>query len=497
MELELPRCTPEAAGIPSAAVARYIRSLCASGLAMHDVLIMRHGRLCFEGYWKPFDASFRHRLYSCSKSIASCAVGVLCENGTLSLEDKVLSFFPDKAPKEPHPWLAEMTVRDLLCMSTCFDEGTNYSAADPDWEDTYFSAVPTHKPGQVYHYCTTGSSMLCSIVKRASGMQFMEVLRPAFDALGISKEAFCVEQPCGVEWGGSGVCMTAREFLAFSDLCTHYGLHKGRQLLPRAYMLAATGFQIDNSVCEHTGPDSGVGYGYQFRRMRRGFCMRGMGGQFALCLPEYDLTLITNAYDRLSEERLTEIFDAFFREIEPALCDAPLAEDTDAQTALFALADSLTLPLPLGARTSPMAHALNGRVYRMAENPLDWKWLRFAFTEDGGTLHYENATGIHALPFGTSAYAEAPFPETQYSGVRIGTPLGRGYRALTAAAWPSQKELVMLCQIADIYHGNLRISFAFEQDTVTLFARKHAEWFLDTYEGFASGAAHAEGQARA
>lgn len=50
-----------------------------------------------------------------------------------------------------------------------------------------------------------------------------------------------------------------------------------------------------------------------------GFAMHGMGGQFALCLPDKSLTLITNAYDELNAHALCTVFDAFWEEIYPNL----------------------------------------------------------------------------------------------------------------------------------------------------------------------------------
>ena len=94
----MPHCTPEQAGIPSASIEKYLRKLAEGRLVMHDVLVARDGKLCYEAYWKPFDPEFRHRLYSCSKSFVSVAIGMLIERGQLSLEDKCVDFFSDKAP---------------------------------------------------------------------------------------------------------------------------------------------------------------------------------------------------------------------------------------------------------------------------------------------------------------------------------------------------------------------------------------------------------------
>jgi len=485
----MPRCTPERAGVPSAAIEAYLKALQEQKLALHALMMVRHGQVVFETYWKPMDETFRHRLYSCSKSFVSCAVGLLVERGLLHLDDKAVSFFPDKAPADPHPWLAMMTIRDLLRMSTCYERGASYSPSDPDWEATFFTDEISHVPGAVFSYCTTATTMLCMIIRRVSGQEFTQVLRPVFDALGISNELYCIETPCGHEWGGSGVMATTREFAKFANLVTHYGEHEGRHLLPRDYLIEATSKQIDNSV-DHACVDEGAGYGYQFWVTRNnGFLFNGMGCQFALCLPREDFILVTNGYEELNKKASGEIFNAFWREIYPALNAAPLPEDKAAHEALLRRASSLELLRPDGALTSPIAAAVNGVAYRMAENRMGIRRVRFEFRGDEGTMRYETERGEHALPFGFGKQVACAFPETHYNGRRIGTPLGRGLSCQVSAAWQRENELMIYCHVIDMHLAQLRIAVSFGNGAVTLHTAKHAEFILQEYAGFASGRA--------
>ena len=90
--------TPENAGVPSAAIERFIDRLEGSRLCMHDFLMIKGGGVLAEGYWKPFHADRRHRMYSVSKSFVSIAVGVMIGEGKLSLDDPVAGFFPELLP---------------------------------------------------------------------------------------------------------------------------------------------------------------------------------------------------------------------------------------------------------------------------------------------------------------------------------------------------------------------------------------------------------------
>lgn len=478
--------TPEREGIPSRAIERYLRALQAQGMYMHSVLFVRHGKIVSEAYYKPFGPEFRHRLYSCSKSFVSVAVGVLAERGFINLSDKCVDYFPELSAGADE-YLRETTIRDLLRMAAPYTRGANYSPRDPNWEKTFFTDEVSHVPGTVFSYCTSGTTMLCAIIRRVTGGDFLDVLRPAFDEIGVSRDIFSIETPEGIQWGGSGVCATPREFAKFANLCMHYGLHEGKQLLPRAYMMEATSRQIDNSL--YAGNlDAAQGYGYQFWRTQNGgFAFYGMGGQYALCFPEKDFMLVTTGYEELAMGSRMEIFGALWREVFPELRDGPLPEDEAAAADLKMRMDSLVLAHAEGAADSPMRAQIDGKTYLMRENAMGMKRVRFDFADGEAVMRYENATGAHALRFGILKNVEQEFAEI-YSGRRIGVPMGKGYDCFCSAAWTAEDTLMLHCHVADIHLGQLRMAAAFKGNTLTLNAVKHAEWFLDEYQGFASGA---------
>lgn len=487
-----PICTPEEAGAPSDAVERYMRAVAENDLQMHGVIMTRNGKCFYESYWKPFTPEFPHRLYSCSKSFVSVAVGMAVEQGYIRLDDKCLSFFPDRAPKDPHPYLARMTIRDLLRMASCWTKGANYTAASPDWEETFFTDEVGHVPGTVYSYCTSGTTMLCDILYRATGKQFLQILRPVFDEIGVG-EAFCVEAPVGggkyIEWGGSGVVMTMRDFAKFANLCMRYGRYGDKQLLPEAYMREATSWQIDNSLTGNND-DEMQGYGYQFWMTKNGgFSFHGMGGQYAVCFPEKDLVIATTGYEELKKTGRLELFRALWRELWPEISDTPLPENPAARKKLLAFGETLSLAVAPGEKDSPVRKLADGKTYRMDENPMGIRWTRFRFTEGGGVWEYENATGEHAIRFAFGSHEKQEFPE-RYRAIQIDKQAEKGYTSYVSAGFRGDT-LLLYIHVADVYLGQLRLAVCFRDDTVTLNGYKHAEWFLDEFEGFASGQAEA------
>ncbi len=67
-------------------------------------MFLRHGKVIAEGWWNPYKPELRHTLYSTSKSFTATAVGFAVSENRLSVNDKVVSFFPDELPDSVSPY---------------------------------------------------------------------------------------------------------------------------------------------------------------------------------------------------------------------------------------------------------------------------------------------------------------------------------------------------------------------------------------------------------
>ena len=92
----LPRSTPEQQGISSSRLNSFLDEVAKSRIEFHSIMIVRHGHVIAEGWWAPYNASLKHTLYSLSKSFTSTAVGLAVNEGLFSIEDSVISFFPER-----------------------------------------------------------------------------------------------------------------------------------------------------------------------------------------------------------------------------------------------------------------------------------------------------------------------------------------------------------------------------------------------------------------
>lgn len=484
--------TPESVGISSKNILGFLDQIEREGVYLHSFALLKGEEIFAEAYRPPFDENWLHRMYSVSKTFTSMAVGILVGDGTISLDDKVVDFFPDYCHDDMHLYLKETTIRDLLMMSTPFSV-PSYGWRMPthwekDWVWTFFHAPVDHPAGTVFNYDTAGTYMLCAIVERVTGKDFLTFLKErALLKTGFSPDSWCVKAPEGYAWGGSGVECTLIDLARFARLVMNGGEWLGEQLLPADYVKAATSRQIDN--CQDGFPTHGHstnGYGYQiWITPDNTFSFLGMGTQLAICMPEEDLLFVCTADTQGNGDAYATVFHSLWQWIKEPIGEA-LPEDPEALAALEERLNALTYPVVEGAKTSSISGYVNGKTYVLNDNPMDIKRIAVTFNGDEGVLSWENAQGHKELPFGIGKAVRSTFPQDGYFGDTIGTPADR-YGCMASGAWTDDNKFRLKIDLIDAYFGNLTIHLGYKGDQMGIYMQKHAEFFLDEYQGFAGG----------
>lgn len=371
----LPRSSPEAQGVSSSGVLAFIEAADESIDAMHSFMLVRHGHVVAEGWWAPYDAEAPHSLYSLSKSFTSTAVGLAVAEGKLSVDDEVLKFFPDDAPAAPSDKLKSMRISDLLRMSTGHQDEPQVMRSE-HWAKAFLAQPVPHKPGTHFLYNTSATYMLSAIVQKATGEPVLEYLRPRlFEPLGIENPTWGTS-PQGVTLGGYGLSVRTEDIARFGQLYLQKGKWRGKQLVPEAWVEAATARQTSNG--SNPKSDWDQGYGYQFWRSRHG-AYRGDGafGQYCIVLPEQDAVIAITS----GVKDMQGVLDLVWDKLLPALKPEALAADDGARGKLEARLDGLSLRLPAGSGTPEGAEKVLGKVYAFPVN--DRKVESIALEGDG------------------------------------------------------------------------------------------------------------------
>ena len=362
----LPRSTPEAQGVSSTDILRFVEEAEQKIDALHSFMMVRRGHVVAEGWWAPFAAGEPHMMFSLSKSFTSTAVGLAVAEGKLSVDDPVLSFFPDEAPAEPGDNLKAMRVRDLLTMTAGHHQEDLHDfpyGSEESVVKKFFALPIAHKPGTFFVYNTPASYMLSAVVQKVTGQAVLDYLRPRlFEPLGIDDPAWEASKQ-GVSMGGFGLSVRTEDIAKFGELYLRKGMWRGKQLIPASWVETATARHVSNGSAPAS--DWEQGYGFQFWRSRHGF-YRGDGahGQFCLVLPQYDTVIAITSGTR----DMASVMNLVWDRLVPALEPSALPADVAGQRALSAKLTSLTLRPPQGQPFSRVARTVAGKRFVFAEN---------------------------------------------------------------------------------------------------------------------------------
>ena len=482
--------TPESLGLSSADITRVLEGLEDAGLSMHSMLVMKDGYIVAEGYSDYFDENSLHRMYSVSKSFVAMAVGLLAEEGKISLDDTIDKYFPEYVTGNTDPRITKAKIVDLLMMASPFDKVASCGDGEEDWIYEFFDGLEGDDakymkyPGTTFCYDTGATHILSTIVERETGMPFLEYLKQkALLEVGFSENSWCVKapDPAGYSWGGSGVMCTTRDLAVFANLVMNKGEYNGKQLLPREYVEAATSYQISTREAEGNNEYYGSGYGYQIWMNPYGFAFMGMGGQVAYCVPDKGLVIVFTADNQGNGDAVEIVYDLVVEHIIKKTSADSMPENQAAYARMLEALDGMEIPYQSGSSTSSRLSSINGKTYVANGDGAKISSFRLDFDGDEGTLTYVTPRGEKVLYFGIGKNVECLLDEPQYYGDTIGQPNGVGYRCLCSGAWTSSTTFVLRVQVIDDYFGNMTITFDLDSSP-TLKSKKTAEWFLAEYE---------------
>ena len=534
---------PEAKGISASCIIDTLSEIDIRGISMHSFLLCKDDCLVAEGYYAPVKKDDLHRMFSVTKSFVSIAIGLLQEEGRLSLDDSIVKFFPEYVPNtsEAHPWLLATTIRDMLSMRSCH-ASTTYDkfSSKTDWVKSFFTVAPTHKPGTVFHYDTSATHTLCALVEKLTGMKMLDYLRnKVLNEIGFSKEAYCLTDGFGVSMGGSGLMATSRDLMCFALLILHNGKLNGKQYISADYIKEATSFQTATCV---TGPvpSESQGYGLQFWiGEHNSIVCYGMGGQLAILLPEYNTAIVTTADTQGYQGGNQVIYDAIFRHILPELekRQTPWTQSDEEKLAFEQFMSKLAIrPLDHNKsafeawnnksenvndintsfltnfrqimssfegtyvikKTSDAAKAIDKNII----NETIWDEISFEMSDSlTSSCTGKVSLKCHVFPsimdstvdspvtfeFGFGALKEGTLNMTTHMGNRADEPVPVSMRYAASAEWLSENMLYIRVHLLDTSVGSIHIQAAFGESDVTIFLRKQEETLFGEFSGHLYG----------
>jgi hypothetical protein len=468
----LPRGVPEAEGVSSKAIITFLDSAASNKRTeFHSFMLLRHGKVIAEGWWNPYGPGLKHTLYSTSKSFTSTAVGLAISEKKLSLDDKIISFFPESLPDTVSTFLAELKIKNLLSMST--GQRRESSTTVNDWVRAFLETPVTTEPGTRYRYSSMASFMLSAIVQKVTGEKVIDYLTPRlFDPLGI-EGADWETNPQGINTGGWGLRVKTEDMAKLGQLYLQKGKWNGKQILTKEWVEEATSLKIYQNPGmtqskRDSSNDSMQGYCYQFWRARNNSYMaNGADGQFILVIPDKDAVVVFTAE---STDMWGEL-DMVWKYLYPGIMDSSLPEDQQSVTVMKQKLASLAVPVPPKSENEALSTKISGKIITLKENQRQIKSVTLQFRDNLCILNLNADTATYDLSFGSGKWR---LGETKMHGPNLFTRAWGNlsglppFRIAGAYTWKDEKTIELTLRFIDCMHTR-RFTFSFDDNNKVLF----------------------------
>ena len=284
------RISARRAGLSSRAVyALFHRLSHARGAVPHSAVLLVNGKCVAEVSSPGYSARLPHATFSMCKTVTGLAILMLVEDGQLSLDDKVASFFPElRTP----PRMKNLTVRHLLRMQSGVSFGEAGAAVETDYARAFLESSLRFEPGTAFSYNSMNSYMLAAIHRRITGITLTEFLEARLWRPLDIRTPFWETCPKGIEKGGWGLYLSTEAMARLGQLFLDKGTYNGRRIIGED--LLAEAVSTPAAVPERVGA---FDYGYQLWVERTGesFLFNGILGQNVWVYPKRKLVFAVTA----------------------------------------------------------------------------------------------------------------------------------------------------------------------------------------------------------
>jgi CubicO group peptidase (beta-lactamase class C family) len=258
--------------------------------------VIQNDSIRYEEYWGFGSRTSKTNSFSAGKSIVSILVGIAIEEGAIdSIHQKVIDFIPEYKNKK-YPYNSEVTVEDLLTMSSGMDWNEGYinplaitaeAYLTEELEELMFQINFTSKPGAKWNYQSGNTQVLGILLERATGIRLSKYaseklwkpLKATDDAL------WMLDHENGLEKAYCCFNSNALDFARFGHLYLNDGRWKGQQIVDSSYVATS----LKASLNEQYGYSWWL---YNTEYKYPVFCMSGINGQYVINIPELNLVAV-------------------------------------------------------------------------------------------------------------------------------------------------------------------------------------------------------------
>ncbi len=296
---------------------------------VHSLLVVKGGKLAFEGYYNGWHKDTVHQLQSVTKSIVATLLGCALQNGFIHNEQELISkYYPDFSLDGTKQ---KITIQDLLTQRHGM-KWKEFPWDDPDnnwrkvletegnWYELILKTPMDTVSGSMFNYSSAAPVLTAGIIQNASKMNidiFAE--KYLFSYLDITNYRFWQGNGGAQNNGMALLSLTSRDMAKIGQLYLQKGKWNNVQVIPESFVEAATSPMVKNA--ERNGFYSSYDYGYFWwsnpvtndNLKSNVFLARGAGGQNIIVSPEQNMVVVITAWNMQQPNKVQTIFENYLQ----------------------------------------------------------------------------------------------------------------------------------------------------------------------------------------
>ena len=279
-------------------------------------LIIKNDSIFYEWYAEDYTKKSKTNSFSMAKSITTSLLGKAIMDGHIKSLDQPVSDFYEEFKG------SKTTVGDLSSMASGLDWVESYTSPfsitaranyDDDLAVTILDQNVVNPPGKKFEYLSGSTQLLGMVIQKATNIPLAKYLSTSFwQPLGTSENALWQLDDSNNRLAKAFCCISsnARDFSRFGKLYKDHGRWKGKQILDSTFVARATTPRFE-------GEPYGYGFWISDYLDKDIFLMRGILGQYVICIPEDNL-IITRLGHHRSKVTINSFPSDFYTFIDEA-----------------------------------------------------------------------------------------------------------------------------------------------------------------------------------
>lgn len=261
-------------------------------------LVVEGDEIIHESYYDDYSKDKISNSFSMAKSILGVIVGIAIKEGEISINESVHDYLPKFIKKKDK----DLKIKHLLSMSSGVNFRESYGNPIGFMAKAYYGTNLKEltkgfelekKPGSEYSYLGGNNILLGFVLEKATGEKVSNYgSKMLWEKLGMENDAkWILDGEDGDEKTFTGIYATARDFSKIGKLYMNSGMMYGEQIVDSSFIAESIKpLNIPDSDGKNT---SYYGYSWWITEYKgfKVFYMRGILGQYVICVPDKNLII--------------------------------------------------------------------------------------------------------------------------------------------------------------------------------------------------------------